>query len=511
MLMKNFTFVILLIAFGFFANAQVTLTPVVDLGLQTSVVEVPQKFMDSFPTVKTLNLPAGYKARIFYMGGLNKPRALTFSPSGVLHVSDMNDSAQGKVIAFPDANSDGVADTMIVVASGFTNNHDVQFYKGNMYVTETTKMWKCTDANSDGIYESKTIFIDSIGGNTDSGHFTRTIVFDSLNQKMYLSIGSSCNVCRESNRAIIEQYNDDGTGKRTYASGVRNAVGMQLHPVTNRLWAVNNGSDKQGNEIPPEWVDIVRDGGFYGHPFAYANQVWFNFDTADYVDLKPIVAADSAMVATMIPHAGLIRAHSAPLEMEFFNPSFPTQFRKGFLVSLHGSWNTTMPNDFRGYKVVFGDLTDDNDTTVNSFSDFASGFLTDSINRIYWGRPVGLAVDNNGNIFMSSDETNKFIMQFYESTGTGYTEKPNRIIAGAAYPNPFNTSFTLPLVLRENEMVNISICDITGREVQQVMSGAMESGEHNIKVEWGNMTEGLYLLRIAAGDHVSIQKIHCIR
>ncbi len=151
--------------------------------------------------------------------------------------------AREKIYALPDANHDGIADTAIVVSQGYTNNHDVKFYNGYMYVTESTTVWECTDADDDGIYESKTAFITGIPGG--GNHVTRTIVFDSTNHKMYLSIGSSCNVCRESNRAIIEQYNDDGTGGITYATGTRNAVGMALHPATNRLWANNNGSDMQ--------------------------------------------------------------------------------------------------------------------------------------------------------------------------------------------------------------------------------------------------------------------------
>ena len=83
---------------------------------------------------------------------------------------------------------------------------------------------------------------------------------------------------RESTRALIEEFEWDGTGRRTYASGVRNAVGMTLHPRTGKLWANNNGSDRQGNNIPPEWVDIVRDQGFYGYPVAYNHQVWFDLD-----------------------------------------------------------------------------------------------------------------------------------------------------------------------------------------------------------------------------------------
>jgi glucose/arabinose dehydrogenase len=215
------------------------LTPTIDLKLQRTKIEVPSKFAKLVDTSKFyVNLPRGYKARVFYIGGLAKPRFMDFNAQGVLHVSVMDN---GNIVALPDKNGDGVADSAFVAASGFSKNHDVKFYKGNMYVSEPTKVTKLIDNNKDGIFETKTSFISGIPGG--GNHITRTMIFDSINKKFYLSIGSSCNVCRETTRAIIEQYNDDGTGKRTIAYGARNAVGMGLHPVTNRLWANNNGSD----------------------------------------------------------------------------------------------------------------------------------------------------------------------------------------------------------------------------------------------------------------------------
>ena len=384
------------------------LTPVSNIGLYKATVEVPPKFVDAFPEGRTLHVQSNYKVSVFHTGGLSKPRFMDFSPTGVLHVSDMT---AGKVWALPDAGKDGVADTMLTAASGFSGNHDVTFYNGAMYVSETTRIWKCVDENEDGIYETKTIFIDNIGNNQQGGHVTRTVVFDSINQKVYVSVGSSCNVCREDNRAIIEQYNDDGTGRRVFATGIRNAVGMTLHPVTNRLWANNNGNDLQGNEIPPEWIDIVRDGGFYGHPFAYGGGKWFNFNVnSSYRALLPITTVDSSRVAKMVQPAALIRAHSAPMAIEFLNPSFGADLQYGFLTALRGSWNTTNPNDFRGYKVIYGHLTNEQDTTVDYVADFCSGFLTDSVNRIYWGRPVGLAIDKEGRVYISSDEGSRVIL-----------------------------------------------------------------------------------------------------
>src|SRR5688572_10334214 len=205
--MKPPIHLLLMIVAAFSTSMYAQLTPVIDIGTHTVTVGVPEKFEDEFPTPRTLKVPTNYSVSIFQAGGLSKPRFMAFSPSGVLHVSDMN---SGVVFAMPDADKDGVADSMTPAATGFSGNHDVKFYNGAMYVTEPTRIWKTTDQDADGFYETKEIFISNIGNNESGGHSTRTVVFDEANQKVYVSVGSSCNVCRETDRAIIEEYDLNG-------------------------------------------------------------------------------------------------------------------------------------------------------------------------------------------------------------------------------------------------------------------------------------------------------------
>jgi glucose/arabinose dehydrogenase len=431
---------------------------------------------------------------------------MAFSPAGVLHVSDMG---AGKVLAMPDANGDGVADTVREAATGFSGNHDVKFYKGAMYVTEPTRIWKCMDNNGDGFYETKTVFISNIGGGQTGGHTTRTLVFDSVNQKAYVSVGSSCNVCRENNRAIIEQYNENGTGRRVFATGIRNAVGMTMHPITNRLWANNNGSDNQGNETPPEWIDIVRDNGFYGHPFAYGSGVWFNFNAgADYQALLPITAADSANVSRLVQPAALIRSHSAPMAIKFLSSSFGTGMQNGFLTALRGSWNTTSPNNFRGFKVIYGHLSSGQDTTVDYVSDFCTGFLTDTVNRIFWGRPVGIETDNSGKVYISSDEGSRFILVLTPNGTTGMNPAQNLTpTVGSVYPNPAKGGFTLPFTLTQSTRVTAAVYDITGKEVRSLLEKTLPAGSHKEELEIEGLAPGSYMLKITAGSSSSTQQL----
>lgn len=502
--MKPPLHLILIIAAAFINSMSAQLTPVTDIGTHTVSVGVPEKFEAEFPTPRTLKVPTNYTVSIFQAGGLSKPRFMAFSPSGVLHVSDMN---SGVVFAMPDADKDGVADSMTPAATGFSGNHDVKFYKGAMYVTEPTRIWKCTDQDADGTYETKEIFISNIGNNESGGHSTRTVVFDEQNQKVYVSVGSSCNVCRETDRAIIEQYDEDGGNRKIIATGVRNAVGLDLHPVTNQLWANNNGSDQQGNEIPPEWIDIVRENGFYGHPFVYGNGTWFNFNIGEYQALLPITHTDSAKVSTLVPPAALIRAHSAPMALEFLDANFGEELQHGFLSALRGSWNTTNPNDFRGYKVIYGHLSSAQDTTVDYVSDFASGFITDTVNRVYWGRPVGIATDADGRVYISSDEENSVILVMTPDDISGMADEKVAVGDAMIYPNPASNSITLAIDLNLSTNVTISIYDPTGKEVIFVPKQWLPAGAHNLEINVDGLTQGLYVVKINKDDNFISKKL----
>lgn len=482
------------------------LTPIVSLDLYTAPVEVPSKFQSTFPAGRTLQIPTQYTVSVFHAGSLSKPRFMAFGPNGVLYVSDMN---AGRVWALPDLDNDGVADERIEAASGFSGNHDVTFYKGDMYVTEPTRIWKCTDSNGDGIFETKSVFIQNLGNNEQGGHSTRTLVFDAINEKAYVSIGSSCNVCWENHRAIIEQYNDDGTGRRVFATGIRNAVGLALHPETNQLWANNNGSDQQGNEIPPEWIDIIRDNGFYGHPFAYGGGVWFDFNAnSAYRQLLPITAQDSANVARLVQPAALVRAHSAPMALAFLNDAFDSEIQHGFLSALRGSWNTTNPRDYRGYKVIYGHLSSARDTTVDYISDFCSGFLTDNVNRTYWGRPVGIAVAEDGKVYISSDEGNRFVLVL---TPKNLTQTPQikgiSSQVGHSYPVPAKNTVNIPFNLKQETKVQVILFNITGEKMMTLVNKPILMGRQNLEVDLSGIPSGSYVLQIVSENFQVSQKL----
>ncbi len=514
--MKNSITCVLLVAIVFSACTSqplppsVVMTPIVDLSLIEQTVVVPEKFKGKISDELTLSLPEGYTAKIFHTGGLSKPRFFAWSPDSVLHVADKN---AGTIIALPDKNFDGVADTAIVAALGFSKSHDLKFYNGAMYVAEETKVTKCIDADNDGIYETKTTFITMVAGGQQGGggHDTRTIVFDPVRKKMYLSIGSLCNVCRESNRAIIEEWNDDGTGRRVYATGCRNAVGMTLH--NGKLWANNNGFDWQGDDIPPEWIDIVRDGGFYGYPYAYAHGVWVNFNAnGQYQSLLPLNAQDSANVASMLQPAALIQAHSAPMALEFSNSSFPKKFSNGAFTALRGSWNRTFAT---GFKIVYLDFNNAEDTTANYVADFVRGFLKDSVSKSAWGRPVGVETDSRGNLYIGSDDITRCIIIVSPNRPTGV--KSNNGTSSSPigslmnFPNPFNPSTEITFLLREAGMTLLNVYDAAGKKVAQLMNENKRAGEHSVHFNGSGLPSGTYFCTLRQGDFYETRQIVLIK
>lgn len=381
----------------------VPITPVVPVPLAKQKLEIPEKFKSSMPGDYYVNIPAGYKATLFYTGGFSKPRFMAWGPDSVLYIANMN---SGEIIALPDRNHDHIADTAIVAVKN-AYGHDLAFYENEMYVAEEMKVEKFSDQDKDGIYETRRILIDSIlpgKFRPPGGHTTRTIVFDDAKKKIYLSVGSSCNICREEGRAVIYEYDINGLNRRIFATGTRNCVGMGLNPETGELWATNNGSDYLGNDTPPEWIGAVKENGFYGYPFAYGNQVYFDFNAHDdYKKILPLTATDSALVKRMQVPEAAIQAHSAPMAIAFSNKSFNKHYRDGAFVAYRGSFERKPPT---GYKVVY--LHFNRKNKVTGVSDFITGFIVPGEKP--WARPVGLEADLRGNLYLSSDDINQFVM-----------------------------------------------------------------------------------------------------
>lgn len=339
-----------------------------------------------------LKLPDGFSISI-YAKNLGNPRVMAFDPVGNLLVSI---PAEGKIVA---------AEKNLTIVEGLNRPHGMAFRCLDVenpqickfYIAETDQVAEYDyDAENLRAINKKKLFDLPGGGN----HFTRTIMFEPYpnENKMLVSVGSSCNVCREedSRRAKILEY-DFKTGKLSdFAIGLRNSVFMAIHPVTGDIWATEMGRDLIGDNIPPDEVNIIKKGKNYGWPICYGKNIHDDaFDKNTYI-------RNPCMEPFETPSYIDIQAHSAPLGLAFFPEDppvggWPEEYWYNLLVAYHGSWNRTEPT---GYKIVRYKL--DAQGNYLGQEDFITGWLDDN-GKVY-GRPVDIIIQPGGTIFVSDDK-----------------------------------------------------------------------------------------------------------
>ncbi|MCE1253280.1 MAG: PQQ-dependent sugar dehydrogenase [Anaerolineae bacterium] len=341
-----------------------------------------------------LTLPAGFGIGVF-ADGLAQPRMLAVGPDGMLYAAERG---AGRIVRLPDRNNDGAVDTLEVVASGLNAPNSLAFYKdGSLYVAETTRVLRLSQPDASGVYSQRD---EIITGLPSGGHSTRTLLFSPDASTLYVSVGSSCNVCNEQDerRATIMAYNPDGSGGRVYARGLRNAVGIVFRPGSNELWASNNGRDNLGDEQPPETVYRVKEGANYGWPICHAGRI-----------VDPDFGSADSCSGVETPQIEM-GAHMAPLGINFYTGNnFPDPYRRGLFITLHGSWNSTVPV---GYKVMWSPIQADG--SAGAAEDFISGWLTPNGN--VWGRPVDVVNASDGSLFISDDRSGVIYRVYYRAS-----------------------------------------------------------------------------------------------
>src|SRR5262245_407587 len=230
------------------------------------------------------------------------------------------------------------------------------------------------------------------------GHSTRNVILNRAGPKMYLSVGSQSNnnAGEDCRRAAVLEFNPDGTGYRVFASGLRNPVGLALQPGGDTIWTVVNERDNLGDDLVPDYATSLRDGGFYGWPYAYIGK---------HYDPRYVGAFPDLVKRAIVPDV-LFPAHSAALGIAFYTGTqFPQRYRNGGFVALHGSWNRSTA---AGYKVVFFPM---NNGKPGPLEDFMTGFVLKDgsggapLER--WGRPVGVTVSRDGGLLISDDGSNR--------------------------------------------------------------------------------------------------------
>jgi glucose/arabinose dehydrogenase len=332
-----------------------------------------------------LKAPPGFHISVF--AETDGPRMMTFSPGGVLLVSE---SGEDKVVALPNPKHTGKAERTVTILDHLQEPHGVAFFEGKLYVAESDKVrsYDWDEANLHATNPKKLVDLPSGGG-----HSTRTLLFHG--GKMYVSAGSSCNVCIEKDprRAAVMEFNPDGSGQRIFAKGLRNAVGLAENQKTDSVWVTVNGRDWLGDDLPPETIyDLGKNGGDAGWPYCYGDRV---------PDSNLTRPGDDRCRSVLEPKVQM-QAHSAPLGLAFYEGSaFPAEYQNNIFVAFHGSWNRSVPT---GYKVVRVKL-DDKGQPQGGAQDFITGWLAPGETKKgrWMGRPVGIVFDGDGAMYLSDD------------------------------------------------------------------------------------------------------------
>src|SRR5215470_3917514 len=371
------------------------------------------------PDAAMPKVPAGFTVEL-YADDVANARMMVFAPNDDLFVSE---PSQNAVVILRSKTKNGLPDERFTYAQGappaargrggaggaggpgrgappaasngeMTQPFGLAFHDGYLYVGNTNSLVRYKYATGETKASGPPEKLADLAG--FGNHSTRNVLFSRDGKKLYVSVGSSNNIDEQGSgnekRAMIQEYNPDGTGFRVFASGLRNPVGLALQPGTDTLWTAVNERDNLGDDLPPEYTTSVKDGGFYGWPYSYIGA---------HVDTRVPQKDPELVKRTIVPDI-LIPAHSAPLGVAFYTGSqFPQRYRNGLFVALHGSWNRSTTN---GAKVIFVTFVNGKPGAIE---DFLSGFVVDPSANSKWGRPVGVTVAPDGSVLVSDDGGNR--------------------------------------------------------------------------------------------------------
>lgn len=344
------------------------------LGTRTSTITLPNGNTYSLTTPSDLQVT-------LYATGVPTARFMALGPKGDVFVGSWY---AGTVDVLLNRNGAKQASSVKTLLSGLVVPHSVAYHNGQIYVglEGAVSAWTY---NATSVSTSNGRFV--VPSLPSGGrHVTRTVGFGP-GGALYVSVGSSCNVCVDAaNRAVIMKYAANGSNGQVYARGLRNAVGFAWQPGTNQIWSVDNGEDTLGDNEPPDEIDLIKQGANYGWPYCYGDGLR---------DLN--VTAPAGYCAQTTNPVVELPAHSAPLGLAFGTGTLlPARYRGGIFVAYHGSeYRSTLT----GYKVVYIPI---NGTHAGTPQDVVTGWLTAS--GSVWGRPVGLLIAADGSLLISDDD-----------------------------------------------------------------------------------------------------------
>jgi len=362
----------------------------------TESVSKDSKMVD-WPEGTTPKAPAGFTVTKFATD-LENPRNTYVAPNGDLFVVESGTrGSANRITLFRDSDKSGTYKTRAVFTEGLNQPYGVLILKDKFYAACTDGLYMFPYKEGDIKIQGKGKKIVELPAGGYNNHWTRNLIANADGSKIYISVGSSSNVGEngmehEVRRAAILEVNPDGSGERIYATGLRNPVGMDWNPANKELWTAVNERDELGDNLVPDYITSVKDGGFYGWPYSYYGQI----EDPRMKGQKPELVAKA-----IIPDVP-VGAHTASLGLAFYNKdAFPAKYKNGAFVGQHGSWNRSV---LSGYKVVFVPFKDGKPSGMPE--DFLTGFIANEGEAEAYGRPVDVTVLNDGSLLVNDDAGN---------------------------------------------------------------------------------------------------------
>jgi len=363
------------------------------------------------PDTAQLEVPPGFEIKEF-ADGLTGPRLMRAAPNGDIFIAE---TGAGRIRILRQADNGGTASENQIFANGLNRPFGIAFYPADnptwVYVANTDSVvrfaYRAGDLKASG--RAETVVAKLPAG---SGHFTRDVVFSKDGSRMFVSDGSGSNDAEdmgkldpaavrqweqdkplgaawgpEAERADVLVFDPQGKGRRIFATGIRNCVGMAVNPTTGDLWCSTNERDGLGDNLPPDYLTRVRESAFYGWPWYYIGPHEDPRHAGERPDLKDKITVPDV----------LIQPHSASLEMMFYTgEQFPAEYSGNAFAAEHGSWNRGVRT---GYKIIRAIVKDG--VPTGEYEDFVTGFVLDDAS--VWGRPVGIVQAKDGSLLFSDD------------------------------------------------------------------------------------------------------------
>jgi glucose/arabinose dehydrogenase len=339
-------------------------------------IRAPAGFL---PTV-----PKGFRVNVFAKD-FKRPRLLTVAPNGDIFLAE---TGADEVVILRDPKQTGGAQARVVFASGLRRPFGIGFHDDYVYVGNMSSLvrFKYNPKTSERLGEAEKL-LDLPGG----GHDTRNLAITPDGKHVLIAVGSGSNIDtgEPPMRAAITICDLDGKNARQFATGLRNPVGLAIEPITGTPWTTVNERDELGDDLPPDYLTSVQDGGFYGWPYSYIGS-----------NVDPRVKPQKAdLVARAIIPDVLLGAHVAPLQFAFYSgKQFPASYSGGAFVAEHGSWNRASRSGYQVTFVAFKDGKPSADPVP-----FLTGFVPDPKSGLVYGRPVGVTTAPDGALLVSDD------------------------------------------------------------------------------------------------------------